>query len=63
MGYSSWGHKESDTTEELIHTHTHTHTICCGFHNFLSLPMPFLSFLLRFLNPCVKHIASVTVLL
>ena len=30
--YSSWGHKESDTTEGLthtdthIHTHTHTHT-------------------------------------
>ena len=22
-GYSSWGHKESDTTE---HAHTHTHT-------------------------------------
>ena len=25
MGYSPWGHKESDTTE-CIHTHTHTHT-------------------------------------
>ena len=24
-GYSSWGHKESDTTEHT-HTHTHTHT-------------------------------------
>ena len=23
VGYSLWGHKESDTTE---HTHTHTHT-------------------------------------
>ena len=23
-GYSPWGHKESDTTERLIHTHTHT---------------------------------------
>ena len=23
-GYSPWGHKESDTTEQL-HTHTHTH--------------------------------------
>ena len=30
-GYSPWGHKESDTTEQLsayacTHTHTHTHT-------------------------------------
>ena len=24
--YFSWGRKESDTTEQLIHTHTHTHT-------------------------------------
>ena len=26
MGYSPWGCKESDTTEQLTHTHTHTHT-------------------------------------
>ena len=31
MGYSPWGHRESDRTEELsmrtcAHTHTHTHT-------------------------------------
>ena len=26
-GYSPWDHKESDTTEQLIHTHlTHTYT-------------------------------------
>ena len=25
-GYSPWGRKESDKTEQLIHTHTHTHT-------------------------------------
>ena len=25
MSYSPWGHKESDTTEQLTHTHTHTH--------------------------------------
>ena len=25
VGYSSWGVKESDTTEWLTHTHTHTH--------------------------------------
>ena len=26
-GYSPWGHKESDMTEQLsTHTHTHTHT-------------------------------------
>ena len=24
MGYTSWGHKEPDMTEQ--HTHTHTHT-------------------------------------
>ena len=24
-GYSPWGHKESDTTEQLTHTNTHTH--------------------------------------
>ena len=24
MGYSSWGQKESDTTEEIEHTHTLT---------------------------------------
>ena len=32
VGYSPWGHKESDTTEQT-HTHTHTHTahvhMCC----------------------------------
>ena len=27
VGYSPWGHKESDTTEQLsMHVHTHTHT-------------------------------------
>ena len=34
MGYSPWGHKESDMTQQLthtqkrarVHTHTHTHT-------------------------------------
>ena len=26
MGYSPWGHNESDMTEPLSHTHTHTHT-------------------------------------
>ena len=25
-GYSPWGCKESDTTEQLTHTQTHTHT-------------------------------------
>ena len=24
MGCSPWGHKESDTTAETLHTHTHT---------------------------------------
>ena len=26
VGYSAWGCKELDTTEQLTHTHTHTHT-------------------------------------
>ena len=26
VSYSSWGHKESETTEQITHTHTHTHT-------------------------------------
>ena len=26
VGYSPWGHKESDMTEQITHTHTHTHT-------------------------------------
>ena len=26
VGCSPWGHKESDTAEQLTHTHTHTHT-------------------------------------
>jgi len=25
-GYTQWGHKESDMTEQLTHTHIHTHT-------------------------------------
>ena len=35
VSYSPWGHKESDTTEQLTHTHTHTHT-----HNVASSPVP-----------------------
>ena len=27
LGYSPWGHKESDMTEQFTHTHTHTHTL------------------------------------
>ena len=26
VGYSPWGHKESDLIERLTHTHTYTHT-------------------------------------
>ena len=31
MGYSPWGHKESDTTEVTKHErpHTHVHTLTC----------------------------------
>ena len=32
MGYSRWGHKESDMTKWLTHTHTHTHTVCLISH-------------------------------
>ena len=31
VGYSPWGHKESDMAEWLTHTHTHTHTQRCSF--------------------------------
>ena len=38
VGYSPWGHKESDMTDTLTqtqtqthtHTHTHTHTLSCN---------------------------------
>ena len=26
-GYSPWGHKESDLTEQLTHTHIHTNSV------------------------------------
>ena len=26
MGYSPWGHREPDTTDQLTRTHTHTYT-------------------------------------
>ena len=33
MGYSLWGRKELDMTEQLTHTHTHTREVIlhCGF--------------------------------
>ena len=46
-GYSPWGHKESDMTEQLTHTHTHTHTHTPPLHimilmsSFTSLCSPF----------------------
>ena len=45
MGYSPWGHKESDTTEQLslsekcTHTHTHTHTHTYMYITLLTLNM------------------------
>ena len=27
MGYSPWGRKELDITEQHTHTHTHTHNV------------------------------------
>ena len=45
MGYSLWGHKESDTTEQL-NTHTHTHTRLqnspqgFGAHDYQPAPQP-----------------------
>ena len=32
VGYTPWGHKESDMTERLTHTHTHTHNIPLRYH-------------------------------
>ena len=35
-GYSPWGCKESDMTEQLTHTHTHTHThVCINYKRYL----------------------------
>ena len=40
--YSPWGHKDSDTTEQLTHTHTHTHTqSLSGPKNILSSSLSF----------------------
>ena len=46
VGYSPWGHKESDTTEHThTHTHTHAHTYALTFPLatglFLVCPLPF----------------------
>ena len=46
MGYSLWGHKESDMTKQLstrahAHTHTHTHTqrhLVSATHAFVVIP-------------------------
>ena len=35
--YSPWGHKESDTTEQLSHTHTHTFTYVHDYWKNLAL--------------------------
>ena len=34
VGYSPWGHKESDTTEATEHTHMHI----CNLHNIVHQP-------------------------
>ena len=47
MGYSPWGHKESDMPKELslIHTHTHTHTQYDFYLKYLSKQKMFASHL------------------
>ena len=35
-GYSSWGHKESDTTDH-VHTHTHTHIQTMDYYAVLNI--------------------------
>ena len=38
VGYSTWGHKELDTTEQLsTHTHTHTHMGVMGLQRVTSV--------------------------
>ena len=34
--YSSWDHKEADTTEQL-HTHTHTHIFICTILHYIHI--------------------------
>ena len=47
VGYSSWGRKESDMTEQLsMHTHTHTHThslFCILFYYGLSQAIEYIA--------------------
>ena len=31
--HSPWGHKESDTTEQLTHKHTHTHIYTMEYYS------------------------------
>ena len=38
VGYSSWSHKELDTTEWLTHTHTHTYSFKSSLYKWLKQP-------------------------
>ena len=46
MGYSSWGHKESDTTERLRFTPSAVAFLCCLHCGLAALHTPWLSLLL-----------------
>ena len=65
VGYSTWGRKESDTTEQLTHTQTHTHTHthatwpdwCTGNTKMkrVEFPPSMSPFLLLFIGPSSYH--------
>ena len=44
VGYSLWGHKESDTTEQLHFSYTHTHTRYLSHLSDFHLSSPYLCF-------------------
>ena len=55
-GYSSWGHKEWDMTEQLthtLHTHTHTHT-----HIYITFPWSIHSLILHVFFNCLVQQSS-----
>ena len=63
VGYSPWGCKESDTTEETAHTHTHTHAPNLRTHISLGPDNPFLGiYLIQMLIKCTEIIAVMLVI-
>ena len=56
-GYSPWGSKEPDTTEQLTHTQTHTHTHPSLTFAMISLGFHWGSFLTHIFPPLIRCLA------